>query len=98
LKRLTFLKLDAEGSEAWILEGGLATLQHFKPVVLMEVAPAHLAAQGSTTDDLLGLITDFGYQAWVFDREGLPRRHRDGEALSNNIIAAPSKWRPPPVP
>jgi FkbM family methyltransferase len=98
LKRLDFLKLDAEGSEARILEGGFATLQRFKPVTLMEVAPAHLAAQGSTTDDLLGLITDVGYQAWVFDREGLPRRHRDGEGLSHNIIAAPAKWRPPSVP
>jgi FkbM family methyltransferase len=104
LDRLDLVKVDAEGSEFRILQGGLATIRRFRPVILMEVAPDHLSAQGSTTADLLKLVAAIDYRTWVFDSQGQPHRH-DGELpnldqplASTNIIAAPKQWLPPPVP
>jgi FkbM family methyltransferase len=37
LERLDYLKIDAEGAEAAILEGGLETIARFRPVVQVEI-------------------------------------------------------------
>ena len=87
LDRLDLVKLDAEGSEARILSGGLATLRRFHPRLLIEVDSGHLAAQGSTVADLLEPLADLGYRVWNFDSDGVPRLRIDDEPLSSNIIA-----------
>jgi len=86
--RLDLIKLDAEGSEVRILEGGLATLCRFHPILLIEVEADHLAAQGSSVEGLLELLADLNYRVWVFDDDGLPRLHVGDEPLSSNIVAA----------
>ena len=90
LDRLDLVKLDAEGSEARILEGGVASLRRFHPLLLvgLEVDPGHLAAQGSTVDKLLELLTDLDYRVWNFGADGVARPSAEGEPLSHNIIAA----------
>jgi FkbM family methyltransferase len=87
LDRLDLVKLDAEGSEARILAGGLVTLRRFHPLLLIEVDSGHLAAQGSTVDDLLEPLADLGYRIWNFDSDGVPHLRIGDEPLSNNIIA-----------
>jgi FkbM family methyltransferase len=88
LDRLDLVKLDAEGSEARILEGGVASLRRFRPLLLIEVVPEHLAAQGSTVDDLLELLADLDYRVWNFDTDGVSRLRMADEAPSHNVIAA----------
>ncbi len=91
LARLDFVKLDAEGSEVRILEGGQATVRRFLPIVLMEIGTEHLAAHGSTVNDLLAILADLDYRVWIFDRSGFPRLwKREVEPLSSNVVAAPS--------
>jgi FkbM family methyltransferase len=97
LARLDFVKLDAEGSEAHILQGGVETIRRFQPLMLIEIAPDHLASQGSTVDETHALIAQLGYSTWIFDAEGHPRSD-GGEPLDGNIIAARAGWRPPEVP
>lgn len=98
IDRLDVLKIDAEGSEAHVLKGGLEALRRLTPIILMEVAASHLAVHGSTTEELLGLLAEIGYRVWVFGDDGsLVPLSRDGE-LSPNIVAAPNGWQPPPVP
>ena len=89
------VKLDAEGCEARILTGGLATIRRFKPLLLTEVAPEHLAAQGSSVDGLLELLDDLDYRVWIFDRDGGLRLLAGDERLSDNIVAAPAGFTPP---
>lgn len=97
LDRLDFVKLDAEGSEAHILQGGLATVRRFQPVMLIEIAPEYLVAQGSTLDKLNGLLAELNYRTWIFDSEGLPRPHGYDEELSANVVAGPPNWTPPEI-
>ena len=95
---LDFIKVDAEGSEARILEGAIGTVNRFQPVILLEIEPENLAAQGSTTDGLLELVARIGYRTWVFDSQGQPRLRSSDSPLSTNVIAAPLEWQPPNVP
>jgi FkbM family methyltransferase len=98
LERLDVVKVDAEGCEARILQGGMATVRRFSPIVLMEVVPDHLAAQGSTVVGLLDLIDELAYRVWIFEGQGLLRLRSGDEPLSENVVAAPTGWRPPVYP
>jgi FkbM family methyltransferase len=95
LDRLDLVKLDAEGSEARILEGGVASLRRFHPLLLIEVESGHLAAQGSTVHDLLEQLADLDYRVWNFDADGVARLRMDDEPLSHNVIAAHGDVRIP---
>lgn len=37
LDRLDYLKIDAEGAEAWILAGGRSTIERFRPIIQVEI-------------------------------------------------------------
>jgi FkbM family methyltransferase len=56
--RLSFIKLDAEGSEPLILKGMSGLLSKARPVLFMEVNYASLAAAGSSPQELQGILED----------------------------------------
>jgi len=57
LTRLDAIKLDVEGAEHEVLRGGLATMERFRPVLLLEVSEVCLAAAGSSGRLLLDLLS-----------------------------------------
>lgn len=59
--RLDFLKLDIEGFETRALRGGKKTIERFKPVMLIEVNKGALVRAGSSREELLDLIRQYGY-------------------------------------
>lgn len=91
LGRLDLVKIDVEGAEARIIDGGRSTLQTLRPLLLLEVGADHLATHGSTIQGLLHLLAELEYRVWIFDESGAvrPRAH-DDEPLSDNIVAAPA--------
>lgn len=62
LKRLDFLKIDAEGEELAILKGALKTLERCKPTILMEVNRSRLELRGTTPNSLLRYLFELGYK------------------------------------
>lgn len=79
LSRLDFIKADIEGYEGRMLAGGAATLARFKPALLLEVHPDHLARAGDTPDRLWALLTPLGYLARkVVDGRAAPPGGFDG--------------------
>jgi FkbM family methyltransferase len=56
--RLSFIKLDAEGSEPLILRGMSCLLSTAKPILFMEVNYDSLAAAGCSPQELQGLLHD----------------------------------------
>jgi FkbM family methyltransferase len=56
--RLSFIKLDAEGSEPLILKGMSGLLSRAKPVLFVEVNYDSLAAAGSSPQELQGILDD----------------------------------------
>lgn len=61
LARLNFVKIDVEGFEPFVIQGGASTLGTLKPVLCVEVVDGHLRRNGYTRNDLMQLICDLGY-------------------------------------
>jgi FkbM family methyltransferase len=96
LTRLDFVKLDVEGSEVDVLEGARATVGCFRPLMLLEAEDERLASQGRTKEDFVRLVTEFGYELWVFDRDsGQLRPARRPLEPEGNVIAGHATWTPP---
>lgn len=87
-RRLSLLKVDAEGSEGACLRGAARTLERDTPVVLFEYAPATAAAAGTSPDAAWQHLADLGYRLHRITAEGLvphpdPRRH----PYATNLVA-----------
>jgi len=57
----TFLKIDCEGFEPNVIAGALQTINHVKPVILVEIYGTMLARYGFTPQDVIKPLTDLGY-------------------------------------
>ena len=61
LRRLDFLKIDAEGEELNILKGAMDTIRRCRPVILMEVNRSRLELRGTSSNQLISFLDGLGY-------------------------------------
>lgn len=61
LKKIDFIKIDVEGLEIDVLEGGKEVISKHRPIMLIEVNEHTLRVKGHTKNDLLKAISDLGY-------------------------------------
>jgi FkbM family methyltransferase len=75
-QRPALIKIDVEGFEIQVLRGLRPILAGAKPFVLTEVVAAHLARDGRSLRDLVGLFDELGYEGkrLEFKRHGLKPR------------------------
>jgi FkbM family methyltransferase len=59
--RVDFIKIDVDGNEGTVLRGAQATLQKFKPQIMIELAPYVYGEAPHEFDDLIESITGMGY-------------------------------------
>ncbi len=64
---LDFLKIDAEGWEPLILDGGKETINRFRPVILIEVNTWPLGKMGFTAEDVFSRLDTLNYSFPRFD-------------------------------
>lgn len=69
-ERLDFVKIDTEGGEMDILEGGEGTLDRHRPILSVEYGAAGYEAYGKTQDTLYRFAEAKGYR--LLDLFGLP--------------------------
>ncbi|MEZ5817628.1 MAG: FkbM family methyltransferase [Hyphomicrobiaceae bacterium] len=81
LRRCDLVKIDAEGSEAAILEGMQETIARFHPALLLEF---NVARYGDAADFLSRLRKSFGHPHMV-DFDGAMRRVNDKTVLTQNV-------------
>ena len=60
--RVDLIKLDVDGNEAAVLQGAQATLQKFKPRIMIELAPYVHGEDPGEFDQLIESITSMGYE------------------------------------
>lgn len=60
-RSLALLKIDVDGAELAVLEGGAETLRQMRPKIMIELAP-HVYARRRDFDLLLSLLWDAGYE------------------------------------
>ena len=67
LARLDLLKVDVEGSERAVLAGGSATLERFRPMLLLELNEETFGAAGYSGEKLAGDLRARGYALFLVD-------------------------------
>ncbi len=87
--RIDFLKIDVEGAEERLIEGGRRAIARFLPVILFEASERSLLAQGGSVGGLCGTLRAQNYEIFRFDEStGLAVPATDG-IYSENLIAVP---------
>lgn len=61
LERLDLIKIDVDGHELAVLQGGRRTLARFRPTLLMEMSPYVHAEEGGSFAGLVELLREAGY-------------------------------------
>jgi FkbM family methyltransferase len=68
MKRVDFIKIDVEGAELQILEGGEGTIEAFRPTLLVEIEARHTDRYDYGPDDIVRWLTQRGYTMHVWQR------------------------------
>lgn len=93
LPRVDFIKMDVEGAEQLVFEGGIETLKGQSDLtVLFEASDLNARAFGCQTRGLLELIQSLGFQLFYFDVDGELKplqewRDRFGGAIYNFVAS-----------
>lgn len=96
LTRVDAVKLDVEGSEVDALEGAKRTIERYRPLLQIEAEEERLASQHRTKTELLGILGDHGYDAYIFDAHtGQLRPPVLPTEPEGNLVGAPAGWEPP---
>lgn len=61
LEKIDFIKLDVDGHEFEVLRGAIATIEKFKPKILVELAPCVYAENPQVFDEMLAVFWNKGY-------------------------------------
>jgi FkbM family methyltransferase len=61
LTSLNFIKIDCEGFEIEVLKGAKNTINHFKPIMLIEINDATLNRYGKDRKEVFELLDSYGY-------------------------------------
>ncbi|MCY3020558.1 MAG: FkbM family methyltransferase [Planctomycetota bacterium] len=86
VRRLDLMKVDIQGAEIALLEGGRQSLAGFSPDLLMEISPADLGAAGHNSRDLCRMLEDYGYAIYRIKR-GRPGTRITASAVTPGFSA-----------
>ena len=74
--RLDFIKIDVEGGELHVLQGGERTIKEFKPALLIEIEARHTARYQYAPADIVN---------WLFERDYAMYMWRDGWEQTSQV-------------
>jgi FkbM family methyltransferase len=72
LQRLDFVKIDVEGAELHVLQGGAKSIESFRPAMLIEVEGRHTERYDYTPEDVLTWLGQRGYEMFTWQRGWRP--------------------------
>jgi FkbM family methyltransferase len=70
---VNLIKVDIEGAERQFLDGAAATIERHQPIIMIEVNPTALDVFGSTSQQVLERLREFGYTLYRPTWRGLRR-------------------------
>jgi FkbM family methyltransferase len=73
-----FIKVDVEGSEYATLMGARKTIERFQPAILFELNPESSRAAGHTSEELIRLLAELGYENF-YETDEFPKERRIGD-------------------
>ena len=72
IKNISFIKIDVEGFEPFVLFGAQKTISESRPFMLIEVNSWALERSGSSRSELMWLIDSMGYDSRITDSKIAP--------------------------
>jgi FkbM family methyltransferase len=66
LSRFDFVKIDVEGAELHVLEGGEKIIDEFKPTLLVEIEARHAVRYEYSPEDVVSWLTERGYAMYIW--------------------------------
>lgn len=91
-----FIKVDTEGAEKFVFEGGQKVLDQLKPVVYTEMLRKHAARFSYHPNEIIELFKKLGYSAYVIENDRI--RHfdkMDDSTLETNFLFLHDKKHEP---
>ena len=67
---ISFIKIDVEGHEIEVIEGGKLTIKKNKPVLLVEIEERH---SKKNVHDSIDYINELGYKSYIYDENDLKK-------------------------
>ena len=61
IKKVGFIKIDAEGAEFDVMTGAAKTLQNHRPVVILAIHPSPILSKGDKLEDIYDFIEQLNY-------------------------------------
>lgn len=86
IARLDLVKIDVEGAELRVCEGGAQALARFRPVVVCEIEDRHTRKYGHPADDVLAWFRDLGYRTFVLRAGHLHETDRISPDRNNHLL------------
>lgn len=71
IKKIDFIKIDTEGAELSILNGGIETIKKYKPYMLIECDQKNTDQFGYNTEDIETLLQSVGYKIEWLDQANI---------------------------
>jgi FkbM family methyltransferase len=90
ISRLDFVKIDVEGAEMHILEGGQRSIEAFQPAMLVEIEARHSARYQYSPDEIAGWLLGRGYSmhTWHHGWQQTPKV----STKARNYLFLPRDW------
>jgi FkbM family methyltransferase len=91
ISEVHLIKIDVEGNELRVLEGGHAALTRWLPVLMVEFNRVALERSGASTKKLAGLLEELGYELFISKRDRLlPFQFDRHESMIVNVLCLPA--------
>ena len=71
INKLDFIKCDVEGSELFVFQGGMHSINQYKPIIYTEMLRKWSAPFGYHPNDIIKLFGDLGYRCFTAIDRGL---------------------------
>lgn len=91
--RVDFIKIDVEGAELPVLEGGREVIEKHRPTMLIEIEARHIARYGHSPEDVTGWLLKRGYTMYTW-RGGWRAADHIEPSTRNYLFRAGTSSRP----
>jgi FkbM family methyltransferase len=87
IKKLDFLKIDIQGAEILLLEGGIKTFTVFSPDLAIEISPTDLKCFNKNSKDLTKILSEYKYNIFEINTNGSIGKRIDFNKISSDFNA-----------
>jgi FkbM family methyltransferase len=90
---VSLVKIDVEGWEKFVLQGGRSFLTQFTPVVMMEFTEANTFSAGYLVQEIYDIMVEMGYNWYKYEKSKLTPDPKRLHYPYNNLIAVKNSSR-----